>query len=96
MVAGNRTIDEATASTTCIMISLRQMIADDVSSVVAIQDECYVTDAIESEAAIRARLEVAPSCAWVAEDMRGVCAYLVGYPSELVDHPDEFTGILPI
>lgn len=65
------------------MIQLRQMTRSDIPSVLVIQEECYVPDAIESEAVIRARLEHAPSCAWVAEDAQGICAYLVGYPSEL-------------
>lgn len=65
------------------MINLRLMIEDDISFVLAIQSECYVTEAIETEATIRTRLRIAPSCAWIAEDAVGPCAYLVGYPSEL-------------
>lgn len=65
------------------MISLRLMSETDISAVLSIQSECYVTEAIESEAAIRARLRIAPSCAWIAEDAHGACAYLVGYPSRL-------------
>lgn len=64
------------------MIMQRLMREDDVPSLIAIQSECYMPEAIESETAIRARLRTSPSSAWVAEDARGVCAYLVAYPSE--------------
>lgn len=65
------------------MINVRLMTENDISSVLAIQSECYVAEAIESEVTIRARLRIAPTCAWIAEDAQGTCAYLVGYPSEL-------------
>ncbi|HJV73039.1 MAG TPA: GNAT family N-acetyltransferase [Noviherbaspirillum sp.] len=65
------------------MIKLRLMTENDIAFVLAIQCECYVAEAIESETTIRTRLSIAPSCAWIAEDADGACAYLVGYPSEL-------------
>lgn len=76
-------------------VNTRLMTEDDVSSVLAIQAQCYVPGAIESEAAIRARLLVAPECAWIAEDAHGVCAYLVGYPSELGKVTPLGSGFLP-
>jgi len=55
----------------------------DLPLVLSIQEECYSAEAIESEATIRARLASSPNTAWVVEDDHGVCAYLVGYLSEL-------------
>lgn len=78
-----------------IPVNVRLMTEDDVSSVLAIQAQCYVCGAIESEAAIRARLRVAADCAWIAEDAHGACAYLVGYAAELGKVTPLGGGFLP-
>lgn len=62
---------------------LRAMQAQDIPAVLAIQAECYSDVLPEDENVIRARLQAAPDFAWVAEDVHGVCAYLVTYPSAL-------------
>jgi hypothetical protein len=43
-----------------------------VPKVVDIQSECYKPEIIEGEALIRARLDVSPDTAWIAEDADGV------------------------
>ena len=63
------------------MCELRPMMPDDVRAVLAIQAECYPAALIEDESSIRARLDVSPDSAWLAEDAAGVCAYLVAYRS---------------
>ncbi|RJG08184.1 GNAT family N-acetyltransferase [Noviherbaspirillum cavernae] len=55
----------------------------DIPCLLFIQSECYAAEMVEDEATIRARFCAAPAFAWVAEDAAGVCAYFVGYPSEL-------------
>ena len=57
------------------------MMPDDVRAVLAIQAECYLPALIEDESSVRARLDVSPDTAWLAEDEAGVCAYLVAYRS---------------
>lgn len=59
------------------------MVQEDVPAVLHVQSECYQAATIENEATVRARLDIAPNSAWVAENSAGVCAYLVGYPSIL-------------
>ncbi len=53
----------------------------DIPAVLYVQRECYESVTQEDEVTIRARLRVSPDSAWVAEDERGVCAYLVAYRS---------------
>lgn len=65
------------------MLNIRLMTPEDIAAVIAIQATCYGPDAIENESIFRARLGVSAHSAWVAEDERGVCAYLVAYPSQL-------------
>jgi len=57
------------------------MTQDDVPAVLTIQAECYQPSVIEDESSIRARLDASPDSAWVAEDEKGVLAYLVAYRS---------------
>lgn len=63
------------------MPKFRPMSQDDIISVLNIQVECYPAAILEDEAIIRARLASTPDSAWVAEDVDGVCAHLVAYPS---------------
>lgn len=65
------------------MLNIRLMTAEDIPSVIAIQAECYTAEAIESESIFHARLATSAHSAWVAEGERGICAYLVAYPSQL-------------
>jgi predicted N-acetyltransferase YhbS len=67
----------------------------DVPDVIAIQAECYRPEIIEDEAAIRARLNLSPDTAWIAEDTDGVVAYLVAYCSD-VGKVTPLGGIFPI
>ncbi|MBV2131276.1 GNAT family N-acetyltransferase [Pseudomonas sp. MAP12] len=53
----------------------------DIAAVLAIQEESYASELLESTAIIRQRLLAFPDLAWVAEDAHGVCAYLFGYRS---------------
>lgn len=59
------------------------MFQTDVPAVLNVQRECYAAVTLEDEATIRARLDTAPDSAWIAEDERGVCAYLVCYRSSV-------------
>lgn len=63
------------------LFAFRPMAETDIPSVVAIQSECYSGQFLEAEPTIRARLQICPDYAWVAEDKNGVCAYLFGYRS---------------
>lgn len=63
------------------MHPIRPMQHGDISAVLAIQAEAYVTETLETEATIRSRFETCPDTAWVAESEHGICAYLVGYRS---------------
>lgn len=60
---------------------LRLMSEDDIPAVLAIQEESYPHELLESAAIIRQRLHSFPELAWVAEDAHGLCAYLFGYRS---------------
>lgn len=60
---------------------LRPMAEHDIPAVLAIQQESYASELLESAEIIRQRLLAAPDLAWVAEDASGVCAYLFGYRS---------------
>lgn len=62
-------------------IRYRNMSSCDLAEVMAVQAEAYGDSFIEAVEVLAARLEAAPETAWVAEDGKGVCAYLVGYPS---------------
>ncbi|GAB3549587.1 N-acetyltransferase [Noviherbaspirillum agri] len=77
------------------MPTIRPMSTADLPFVISIQSECYSADAIECEATIRARLVSSPDTAWVAEDEHGVCAYLVGYLSELGKVTPLGSGFVP-
>ncbi len=59
------------------------MLPADIASVLRVQAHCYLPDNLESEAVIRARLASAADTAWIAELDGAVCAYLVGYRSQL-------------
>lgn len=61
--------------------SMRLMGEHDIPAVLAIQQESYASELLESRDIIRQRLQAFPELAWVAEDERGVCAYLFGYRS---------------
>jgi ribosomal protein S18 acetylase RimI-like enzyme len=63
------------------MFQIRAMQHRDIETVMQIQAECYVEDAIEPEATFINRLQTSPDTAWVVEDKLGICAYLVGYYS---------------
>lgn len=63
------------------MCELRLMMPADVRAVLAVQAQCYLPALIEDESSVRARLDVSPDTAWLAEDEAGVCAYLVAYRS---------------
>ncbi len=60
---------------------LRLMGKHDIAAVLAIQEESYASELLESTEIIRQRLLAFPDLAWVAEDAHGVCAYLFGYRS---------------
>lgn len=60
---------------------LRPMREHDIPAVLAIQQESYTEQLLESAEIIRQRLLDFPGLAWVAEDAEGVCAYLFGYRS---------------
>ncbi len=64
-------------------IQVRAMTSADLAAVIQVQAEAYVPELCESLAVIAARLNAAPQTAWVADSPQGVCAYLVGYQSEL-------------
>jgi predicted N-acetyltransferase YhbS len=55
----------------------------DISAVLSIQAEAYISETLETEAIIRERFTSCPDTAWVAEGEGGVCAYLVGYRSTM-------------
>lgn len=65
------------------MLQIRPMNTDDIPAVVRIAAECYPPDLYEDEATMRARLQLAPDTAWVAEDDDGAGAYLFAYRSAL-------------
>lgn len=65
------------------MFLIRPMVAADIDTVLTIQVDAYVGEALEEEAVISARLHTAPDTAWVAQGKRGVQAYLITYPSRL-------------
>ena len=55
----------------------------DVPAVLYIQSQCYPPEMVEPDAVVSRRLAIAPETAWVAENGSGVCAYLVGYRSQV-------------
>ncbi len=65
------------------MFKLRAMQARDIPAVMSIQEESYAAEVLEDEAVVRARLAACPQLAWVAEDDKGVCAYLFAYHSRI-------------
>jgi len=64
-------------------IQIRAMTPADLPAVLQVQAEAYAPELCESSTVIAARLKAAPNTAWVADSPLGVCAYLVGYRSEL-------------
>lgn len=64
-------------------ILIRAMMPVDLPAVMQVQAEAYVPELCESQEIIAARLSTAPDTAWVADSPLGICAYLVGYQSEL-------------
>lgn len=60
---------------------IREMQAEDLLAVMAIQLSCYQAQFHESMAVLQQRLASAPKTAWVVSDTQGICGYLVAYPS---------------
>lgn len=67
----------------CEQIFIRAMTVADLPAVIRVQAEAYVAELCETPEIIAYRLSTAPHTAWVADSPLGVCAYLVGYQSEL-------------
>lgn len=65
------------------MTSVRTMSERDIGAVLRIQAECYVPHMVEADETIRLRLREFSDTAWVAEDARGICGYLVAYGSRM-------------
>ncbi|MCC2957465.1 GNAT family N-acetyltransferase [Massilia sp. IC2-477] len=63
--------------------SIRAMRAADLDAVLAVQAACYPPAMQEAAAVVLARVSAAGDTCIVAEDDRGVCAYLFAYPSTL-------------
>lgn len=61
----------------------RRMTPADVPAVIQVQARCYGPSMLESEAAIRARLDAEPDLSWVADAGGRISAYLVAYRSRL-------------
>lgn len=61
----------------------RRMLPADLAAVLAVQAAAYPPAFNEDAATFGQRLAAAPECAWVAEGTGGICAYLVGYRSQL-------------
>lgn len=61
--------------------NLRRMSEHDIPAVLAVQEESYASELLETAEVVRQRLQAFPDLAWVAEDAAGVCAYLFGYRS---------------
>lgn len=59
------------------------MLMSDVSAVYAVQLDAYAEYFLESTDVIANRFNQSPATAWVAEYGGSVCAYLIGYWSEL-------------
>lgn len=70
---------------------LRNMRDADIAAISLIQRQQYTDGFIEPDHVLRARLAAFPQTAWVATDVHGVCAYLVGYPS-VVGHVTPLCG----
>jgi GNAT superfamily N-acetyltransferase len=62
---------------------IRPMIASDLSAIEVIQAEAYAGYFLESADVIAQRFNLSPATAWVAEQEGDVCAYLVGYWSNV-------------
>jgi GNAT superfamily N-acetyltransferase len=62
---------------------IRPMIASDLSAIEVIQVEAYAGYFLESADVIAQRFNLSPTTAWVAEQKGDVCAYLVGYWSNV-------------
>ena len=62
---------------------IRPMIASDLSAIEVIQVEAYAGCFLESADVIAQRFNLSPTTAWVAEQKGDVCAYLVGYWSNV-------------
>jgi GNAT superfamily N-acetyltransferase len=62
---------------------IRPMIASDLNAIEVIQGEAYAGYFLESTDIIAQRFSLSPSTAWVAEREGDVCAYLVGYWSNV-------------
>ena len=59
------------------------MLMSDVNAVYAVQLDAYAEYFLESTDVIENRYNQSPTTAWVAECGGSVCAYLIGYWSEL-------------
>jgi len=62
---------------------VRVMFADDLPAIEAIQAEAYSGYFLETADVIAQRFHLSPTTAWVAEREGQVCAYLVGYWSNI-------------
>ena len=62
---------------------IRAMRLDDLDAVLAIQAACYPPAMQEAAPVLQARMQAATDTCIVAQDGKGVCAYLFGYPSRL-------------
>jgi len=63
--------------------TIRKMSADDLAAVMRIQEDAYARHFLESPDIIAQRFNLSPDTAWVAERNLEVCAYLVGYWSQV-------------
>lgn len=63
--------------------TVRLMAADDLAAIGIIQAEAYAGYFLESNDVIAQRFNLSPTTAWVAEHESQVCAYLVGYWSNI-------------
>ncbi len=62
---------------------IRPMIASDLNAIEVIQAEAYADYFLESADIIAQRFNLSPTTSWVAEHKGDVCAYLVGYWSNV-------------
>lgn len=60
--------------------SLRPMVAADLPAVLAVQQQCYPAELIESASALASRLALAPALCWVATRGDELAAYLFTHP----------------
>jgi predicted N-acetyltransferase YhbS len=65
------------------MPKLRPMQAPDIPAVLAVQEESYPDELLETAEVFSARLASYPEYAWVAEEAQEACAYLFAYPARL-------------